>query len=60
MAHGRFFEQGGALSGDSALWQSDQLLCPLAVSAHSVGWVERTLEERRRVHLLHPAVTDVM
>jgi hypothetical protein len=25
MAHGRFFEQGGALSGDSGLWQWGQV-----------------------------------
>jgi len=25
MAHGRFFEQGGVPSGDSALWQSGQV-----------------------------------
>jgi hypothetical protein len=51
MAHGRLFEQGGAPSGDSALWQSDQLICLLPVSAYSVGWVERTIGERRRVYL---------
>ena len=30
---------------------SCQLTCPAAVSVHSVVWVERTIEERRRVHL---------
>jgi hypothetical protein len=35
-----------APSGDLALWQSDQLIGPLAVSVHSVGWVECTIEER--------------